>query len=72
MQAQQHRRHRSRRRTQQLCLFKEDGDARRQGPNWDLLPTQTRQVLTDLMARLILDHKDKERALLPREPHHDV
>jgi hypothetical protein len=37
-----------------------------------MLPVQTRQALTDLMARLILDHKDNERHPLSRETRHDL
>ena len=72
MHGQQHRRHRHRSGTQQFDLFVEVDDVRRQRPDWDMLPTQTRLALTDLMARLILDHRKKERELLPRETRHDV
>ena len=72
MRSQQHRYHQHRRRTQQFDLFMESDNARRQRPDWDMLPPQTRQALTDLMARLILDHKEEERDLLPRETRHDV
>jgi hypothetical protein len=72
MHGQQHR-HRNRRGTRQFDLFVEAASARRQGPDWDMLPTQTRQALTDLMARLILDHhKENQRALLSGEARHDV
>jgi acyl-CoA reductase-like NAD-dependent aldehyde dehydrogenase len=50
----------------------ESDNARRQRPDWEMLPPRTRQALTDLMARLILDHKEEERDLLPRETRHDV
>jgi hypothetical protein len=74
MRSQQHRyhQHRHRRGIQQFDLFMESDNARRQRPDWDMLPPQTRQALTDLMARLILDHNEEERDLLPRETRHDV
>jgi hypothetical protein len=72
MRTQQHRYHQHRRGTQQFDLFMESDNAGRKRPDWDMLPSQTRQALTDLMARLILDHKEEERDLLPRETRHDV
>jgi len=30
------------------------------GPTWQVLPEQTRQALTGLMARLLLDHRSLE------------
>jgi hypothetical protein len=71
MRSQPHRYHQHRRGTQQFDLFMESDNARRQKPDWEMLPARTRQALTDLMARLILDHKE-ERDLPPRETRHDI
>jgi acyl-CoA reductase-like NAD-dependent aldehyde dehydrogenase len=57
---------------QQFDLFRGIATARRRGPDWDALPAQTRQALTDLMARLILDHKENACHPLPREMRRDV
>lgn len=43
-----------------------------QTPQWQSLPAQTRLTLTKLIARLILDHVDGERAREPEVTRHDV
>lgn len=40
-------------------------------PRWDTLPAQTRQTLTSLIVRLLLDHVDAPVAQ-PREMHDDL
>jgi hypothetical protein len=72
MRSEHNRRHQHRGGTQQFDLFREADNERRQRPDWDTLPIQTRQALADLMARLILDHKENGRHPLPRETRHDV
>ena len=42
-----------------------------QTPEWRSLPVETRQVLTHLMARLMLDHADGDRAPRRQETRHD-
>src|SRR6266498_3601892 len=60
MRRQHNLRHQHRRRTQQFDLFGERGsDGVAQRPEWRTLPMQTREALTDLMERLILDHAGK-------------
>ena len=45
--------------TLQLDLFSKPRDfGITQTPRWDTLPAQTRQTLTSLIARLLLDHGD--------------
>ena len=41
-------------------------------PQWQALPEGTRQALTRLMARLILDHVDGESASQREEARHDA
>lgn len=41
-------------------------------PEWRTLPAETRQTLTRLMVRLILEHAEGDRALRQGEPRHDV
>jgi hypothetical protein len=43
-----------------------------QTPQWQMLPVETRQTLTRLMVRLILDHADGERAPERGETRHDA
>jgi hypothetical protein len=61
-----------RNKTQQLDLFlrPEHGVAART-PKWGMLSAQTRQELTGLMVRLILDHADGEHAPDREERRHD-
>jgi hypothetical protein len=40
-----------------------DGGARAQSPTWQALPLETRRLLTQLMARLVLDHADRDSNL---------
>jgi hypothetical protein len=72
MRGRHNRRHQQRGATQQFDLFRGIDNEQQQTPDWDALPTQTRQALTDLMARLILDHKENSRHPLNRETRHDV
>jgi hypothetical protein len=68
----QHNRHQQHRcRSQQFDLFRGSDNARQQRLDWEALPSQTREVLTDLMVRLILDHKENDCRPQPRETHHD-
>ena len=43
-----------------------------QTPQWQALPDETRQALTKLMVRLILDHVDGDLAPEREETRHDV
>ena len=73
MRRQHNLRHQHRRRTQQFDLFGEpcsDGVAQR--PEWRTLPMQTREALTDLMERLILDPAEEACHPQPGEARHDV
>ena len=72
MRDQHNRRQQQRRDTQQFDLFGGVENERQQTPSWDALPTQTRDAVTDLMMRLILDHKGNGRHPLTGETHHDV
>jgi hypothetical protein len=59
--------HRQQRAGKQFELFAStEGNKAEQAPGWDVLPEQTRAVLTALMARLILDHAQA------KEMRHDV
>lgn len=59
--------------TCQLDLFSSPHGAQAaQMPPWQALPDQTRQALTKLMVRLILDHIDGERAVRREEADHDA
>jgi hypothetical protein len=71
MRRQYTRHHRHRGETPQYDLFESADSEQQKRPQWDALPTQTRQELTDLMARLILDHREKGRNPLKREGRHD-
>lgn len=59
--------------TDQFDLFSKpkDGDTM-PIPNWQALPEGTRQALTRLMARLILDHVNGESASPREEARHDA
>jgi hypothetical protein len=43
-----------------------------QAPPWQALPEETRQRLTKLMVRLILDHVDDERGVQQEGANHDA
>jgi hypothetical protein len=73
MQRQRSLRHQHQSRTQQFDLFGEpDGDGAVQSPEWQALPNETRQALTDLMVRMILDHAQEACRPQPEERRHDV
>jgi hypothetical protein len=73
MRCQRSLRHQHQSRTQQFDLFGEpDGDGAAQRPQWQALPNETRQALTDLMVRMILDHAEEACSLQPEEGRHDV
>ena len=72
MSGQQNRRHQRRQGAKRFDLFAIADNAPLQHPDWNTLPAQTRQALTDLMARLILSHEENRRRPLPRETRHDV
>lgn len=58
--------------TLQLDLFSNPRDSGiTQTPQWDMLPAPTRQTLTSLIARLLLDHGDDPVAEL-REVRDDL
>ena len=56
-------------RSQQIDLF--DGVTPAQTPVWQDLPGETRNTLTGLMARLILDHAQISSPALRTEAGHD-
>jgi hypothetical protein len=59
--------------TNQFDLFSNPHDVgMTQMPQWQALPIETRRALTKLMARLILDHVDGERAPEREVTRHDV
>lgn len=59
--------------TYQFDLFSNPHDAETaQTPQWQALPIETRQALTKLMVRLILDHADGDRIPEREETRHDV
>jgi hypothetical protein len=41
-------------------------------PKWPDLPSETRLALTELMARLLMDHADRNRARCATEVGHDL
>jgi hypothetical protein len=43
-----------------------------QMPQWQMLPAETRRMLTKLMVRLILDHAASERTSEREETRHDA
>ncbi|KQX24238.1 MULTISPECIES: hypothetical protein [unclassified Sphingomonas] len=54
--------------TLQLDLFSSSHDpGSAQPPRWQTLPKQTRQTLTSLIVRLLLDHVDDDPVAEPRE-----
>jgi hypothetical protein len=56
-------------RSQQIDLF--DGVTPTQTPAWQDLPKETRDMLTGLMARLILEHAQISSPALRTEAGHD-
>ena len=56
-------------RSQQIDLF--DGATPTQTPSWRDLPEETRDTLTGLMARLILEHAQISSPALQTETGHD-
>jgi hypothetical protein len=59
--------------TLQLDLFSESRNAGLpQTPQWQTLPAQTRQMLTPLIVRLLLDRVDGDPVAEPRETRHDL
>ena len=56
----------------QSDLFAPNSEQKAQSPVWQALPVETRHLLTQLMARLILDHAGRNRNPEPRNVHHDV
>lgn len=62
-----------RRAPQQVDLFaREPWTAIGGMPVWSRLPTETQAALTDLIARLILDHAEKDRIGSMTEASHDL
>jgi hypothetical protein len=57
-------------RPRQIELFAEDAGTT--VPTWCQLPEQARAVLTELMARLILDHVQTDNAASSKEAAHDL
>ena len=61
------------RKPEQIDLFESDpGGGMIGAPVWLELPAETRNVLTSLMVRLILEHAGKNRTALKMEAGHDV
>ena len=59
-------------RPHQFDLFvSPDGAKIKRAPPWQALPAEARQVLTQLMARLILDHADQGHAPEEGDVSHD-
>ena len=59
--------------TQQFDLFSNAQEGRTPPmPRWQALPEGARQALTRLMARLILDHADGDRAVQQEGADHDA
>jgi hypothetical protein len=71
MRRQRSLRHQHQSRIQQFDLFGEP-DGAVQTPEWQALPNETRQALTDLMVRMILDHAQEACRRQPEEADHDV
>lgn len=62
------------RQVQQLDLFGEQAPmiANRPAPAWQVLPEETRRMLTGLMSRLLLDHGGAKQGLPRTEAADDV
>ncbi|WP_062345622.1 hypothetical protein [Novosphingobium sp. CCH12-A3] len=59
--------------TLQLDLFPSPRDPGiAHAPRWQTLPSQTRQTLTPLIVRLLLDHIDGDPVAEPREARDDL
>jgi hypothetical protein len=58
--------------THQFDLFSEPQVVTLPIPRWQELPEGTRQALTRLMARLILDHANGDRAVQREGTDHDA
>lgn len=59
--------------THQFDLFSNAQEGRTPPmPRWQALPEGARQALTRLMARLILDHADGDRAVHREDADHDA
>jgi len=61
-----------RRAPSQMALFGKAYGATSQAPTWLDLPRETRRTLTELMARLLLDHTDRNVVSSVTEIHHDL
>ena len=57
---------------QQIDLFERNAGEMIGAPAWLELPAETRNALTSLMARLILEHAGKNQAASKMEASHDV
>jgi hypothetical protein len=58
--------------THQFDLISRPAAGTVQVPPWQALPEETRRRLTKLMARLIFDHVDGERAVQREDADHDA
>jgi hypothetical protein len=56
----------------QMELFGNAHGATSHAPTWPDLPRETRRTLTELMARLLLDHTDRNVVSSVAEIHHDL
>ncbi len=56
----------------QMELFGNAHGATSHAPTWPDLPRETRRTLTELMARLLLDHTDRSVVSSVTEIHHDL
>jgi hypothetical protein len=64
--------HGHRRQPRQMELFESEAAGSPIGaPTWPELPSETRRTLTELMARLLLEHGDRNRAHCVAEVGHD-
>ncbi len=71
MPRQHNAHHHPQNKTHQFDLFAQAaGDGAATMPEWRTLPAETRQALTNLMVRLILDHASVERAPEREETRH--
>ena len=65
--------HHLRSKARQFDLFAApSGDGAVDAPEWGTLPAQTRQTLTSLLVRLILEHASGDRRPQPEEARNDV
>jgi hypothetical protein len=71
MRRENKRHHQHRSGSEQFDLFRLScGDCATQKPVWKALPPQTRETLTNLMTRLLLDHARDRRHPETRETRH--